>query len=126
MTLRSGADRDRNETGLPRVGEPAVTAGVTQGMRAWMLVLVLAFAAACTAAGTPAPSQTPAPSNLTDAQLKYRLLDGFGRLLFCDPDYYPIARADEQVLAHDRLPGIQADAATFSAIVDHLHIAPSG
>ena len=76
---------------------------------------------------TPAPSPTPspAPGGLTYAQLKYRLIDQFGRLLFCDPDYYPVARADEQSLAHERLPDIQKDGPTFSAILAHLGIAPS-
>src|SRR5881628_773617 len=74
---------------------------------------------------TPAPSPTPspAPGGLTQAQLKYRLVDQFGRLLFCDPDYYPVARADEGALAHERLPEIQKDAPTFSAILVHLGIA---
>jgi len=75
---------------------------------------------------TPAPSRTPspAPGGLSQAQLKYRLIDQFGRLLFCDPDYYPVARGDEQALAHQRLPDIQKDAPTFSAILSHLGIAP--
>ena len=75
---------------------------------------------------TPSPSATPspAPGGLTQAQLKYRIVDQFGRLLFCDPDYYPVARADEQALAHERLPEIQKDAPTFSAILAHLGIAP--
>src|SRR5438034_3953226 len=73
---------------------------------------------------TPSPSATPspAPGGLTPAQLKYRIVDQFGRLLFCDPDYYPVARADEQALAHERLPEIQKDAPTFSAILAHLAI----
>src|SRR5881628_2674840 len=76
---------------------------------------------------TPAPSPTPspAPGGLTQAQLKYRLVDQFGRLLFCDPDYYPVARADEGALAHERLPEIQKDGPTFSAILTHLGIAGS-
>jgi len=72
---------------------------------------------------SPAPTPSPAPGGLTQAQLKYRLVDQFGRLLFCDPDYYPVARANEQALAHERLPEIQKDAATFSAILGHLGIA---
>ena len=76
---------------------------------------------------TPAPSPTPspAPGGLTQAQLRYRLVDQFGRLLFCDPDYYPVARADEGALAHERLPDIQKDAPTFSAILSHLRITPA-
>jgi Hint domain-containing protein len=71
----------------------------------------------------PSPTPSPAPGGLTQAQLKYRLVDQFGRLLFCDPDYYPVARADEGALAHERLPEIQNDAPTFSAILAHLGIA---
>ena len=74
---------------------------------------------------TTSPTPSPAPGGLTQAQLKYRLIDRFGRLFFCDPDYYPVARADEQTLAHDRLPEIQKDAPTFSAILSHLGVAPA-
>src|SRR5437763_14733283 len=42
---------------------------------------------------TPSPTPSPAPGGLTQAQLKYRLVDQFGRRLFCDPDYSPVARA---------------------------------
>jgi len=78
-------------------------------------------------APTPTPTVTPspAPGGLSQAHLKYRLVDRFGRLLFCDPDYYPVARADEGALAHQRLPDIQQDAPTFSAILAHLGIAPA-
>jgi hypothetical protein len=71
---------------------------------------------------SPSPTPSPAPGGLTQAQLKYRLVDQFGRLLFCDPDYYPVARADEGALAHQRLPDIQKDAPTFSAILAHLGV----
>jgi hypothetical protein len=72
---------------------------------------------------TPSPTPSPAPGGLTQAQLKYRIVDRFGPLAFCDPDYYPVARADEQTLAHQRLPDIQKDAPTFGAILVHLGIA---
>ena len=76
---------------------------------------------------TPSPSATPspAPGGLTQAQLKYRIVAQFGPLLFCDPDYYPVARADEQALAHERLPEIQKDAPTFSALLAHLGFTPA-
>ena len=72
---------------------------------------------------TTSPTPSPAPGGLTQAQLRYRLVDRFGPLAFCDPDYYPLARGDEQALAHERLPLIQQDAPTFSAILSHLGIA---
>src|SRR5438874_9293418 len=74
---------------------------------------------------TTSPTPSPAPGGLTQAQLKYGLVDRFGRLLFCDPDYYPVARADEGALAHQRLPDIQQDAPTFSAVLAHLVFAPA-
>lgn len=73
----------------------------------------------------PTPTPSPAPGGLAQAQLKYRIVDQVGRPLFCDPDFYPIARADEQVLADQRLPEIQKDAPTFSAILAYLRIAPA-
>jgi Hint domain len=77
-------------------------------------------------APSPTPIVTPAASGaLTLAQLKYRLVDRFGRLWYCDPDFYPVARSDQDTLAESRFPEIQADVADFSAIVAHLGYAPS-
>ena len=87
-------------------------------------LLVLAFAlllAAC--GGDPFGSPTPAPQPLTIPQLKYRVIDDFGKPWFCDPDFYPIARADEADLARQRFPELQKDAETFSAIVARLKLA---
>jgi Hint domain len=72
------------------------------------------------------PPPTPAPSGaLALAQLKYRVVDRFGRLWYCDPDLYPVARADQDSLAEVRFPDIQKDVETFSIILAHLGYAPS-
>ncbi|HVA24132.1 MAG TPA: hypothetical protein VMW62_07025, partial [Chloroflexota bacterium] len=65
---------------------------------------------------------------LGQADLKLRLLDAFGPLLYCDPDFdfYPVARADEQALALARFPHIQADATMYQAILAHEHLASGG
>ena len=79
-----------------------------------------------TGSPTPSPTITPAVSGaLTLAQLKYRIVDRFGRLWYCDPDFYPVARGDQDALAESRFPAIQADAQTFSAILGHLGYTPS-
>lgn len=70
---------------------------------------------------TPAPP-TPIPSipgGLSPSELKYRVLEEFPDFFFCDPDYYPIAREDENVLAQQRFPEIQSNAEEFSAILKH-------
>jgi hypothetical protein len=77
--------------------------------------------------GTALPIPTSAPptliptlsSALSPTELKYRLLDQYPDFFFCDPDFYPIARADESDLARQRFPEIQANAEEFQAILVH-------
>jgi hypothetical protein len=76
---------------------------------------------------TPAPFPTPEPptliptlpSALSPTELKYRLLAQYPDFFFCDPDYYPIARADEKQLAIERFPELQANAEEFQSILSH-------
>lgn len=131
VTFAAGALESGNCRGVP---------AVPRAMRVWALVL-LAAVVGCGGAATlsspspsatgtvppnptpaPSPTPSPAPGGLTQAQLKYRIVDRFGPLDFCDPDYYPVARADEQVLARQRFPDIQKDVPTFGAILVHLGI----
>ncbi len=76
--------------------------------------------------GTISPARTvvPTPSarNLSLAELKYRLIDQFG-IFYCDPDYYPVARADEKERALARFPEIESQAETFQAILQHTQLA---
>ena len=83
-------------------------------MSARAFLCLLLVAAAC--GGNALASPTPAPSPLPAAELKYRVMDAGGRVEFCDPDYYPIARADEDQLAKARIGDIQKDAETYAAI----------
>ncbi len=88
-------------------------------MRLLVFALALMLAACC---GAPFASPTPTPQPLTVPQLKYRVIDDFGKPWFCDPDFYPIARADEADLARQRFPDLQKDAETFSAIIARLKL----
>ncbi len=70
---------------------------------------------------TPEPA-TPIPTlsgGLSTTELKYRVLEAFPDFFFCDPDFYPVARAEESDLAIQRFPDIQANAETFAAILAH-------
>jgi hypothetical protein len=51
--------------------------------------------------------------------LKYKLLERFPDFFFCDPDFYPIARAEETDLVIQRFPEIQANPEEFQAILSH-------
>ena len=69
-----------------------------------------------------APPATPIPtleSGATPTELKYQVLAQFPKLFFCDPDYYPVARADETDLARQRFPELQANIEEFQAILSH-------
>jgi hypothetical protein len=68
------------------------------------------------------PTDTPIPTlpgGLGPTELKYRILDQFPDLFFCDRDFYPIARADEKDLAQQRFPEIQANSEEFDTILAH-------
>ena len=73
----------------------------------------------------PVPSAMPSVAPVDRADLRYRLVDGLGRPLFCDPDFYPVARADEAALATGHLAAIKSDTPTYAAILAHLGIDPS-
>lgn len=85
-------------------------------------MLLLATLAAITACGTavPAASPTPLPSPLAEAELKYRVMDAGGRIEFCDPDFYPVARADEAEVAKTKIGDVQKDADTYAAITKRV------
>ena len=77
--------------------------------------------------GTPPPFPTiepptpiPAlPSGASPTELKYKVLEQYPDLFFCDPDFYPVARYDELSLALDRFPELQANLEEFQAILSH-------
>ena len=86
------------------------------GMRAFALVVVLL--AAC-GGGLASASASPLVA-LSVAELKYRVMDTGGRIEFCDPDFYPIARANEEDLAKAKLAEIQRDTETYAAITKRV------
>lgn len=78
-------------------------------------VAVVPFALTACAAPVAVPPASPLPV----VELRYRVFEQVGRPWYCDRDFYPIAREDEKVLARQRLPEMQADAATYAAILTH-------
>lgn len=77
--------------------------------------------------GTSVPPETPQPptpiptlaGGLSTTELKYKVLEAFPDFFFCDPDFYPIARAEESDLAIQRFSEIQANPEVFQAILAH-------
>jgi hypothetical protein len=51
-------------------------------------------------------------------------MDAAGRISFCDPDFYPIARADEGDLARAKIAEIQRDGETYAAITRRVGADP--
>jgi len=92
-----------------------------------LIVLALALALTFAACEGGVPTPTPPPQPLNVAEMKYRVMDELGRPWFCDPDFYPIARADERELAQQRFGEVQKDPTVFAAILTHLKMpaAPS-
>ncbi len=87
-----------------------------------LLAVVACGATPAPAAGTPTPS-LGAPG--TQPQLKFAVMDAAGTPVYCDPDFYPVARdGGEQANAIKVYPQIKADAQTYAAIVAHEHLPP--
>jgi len=62
-------------------------------------------------------------SGYSQAQLEYRLFSNFPNVFWCDPDFYPIARAgQEQQNAIAQFPAIKANQAEYSAILAYLNL----
>ncbi|MDQ2942175.1 MAG: Hint domain-containing protein [Candidatus Dormibacteraeota bacterium] len=81
---------------------------------------------AIAACGSAAPAPAPVGSPHSVSELKFGVIDAVGPPVYCDPDFYPIARPDgEKANATAKYPEIQADAEAYSAIVAHEHL-PSG
>ena len=92
-------------------------------MRLKVAVGVVIVALACGSVGSGGGS---VGSPLTINQLKFKVMDSVGVPVFCDPDFYPIARlGGEEANADKYYPQIKADAELYAAIVAHEHL-PSG
>ena len=98
------------------------------------LVLVIGTLAGCSLLATPdsgshGPSPSPNPSATTgatesQAELKLGLIDSYGPLWYCDPDFFPIAHGEEIDNAKARWPDVLADAAV-KAITRKLGLDPA-
>lgn len=92
-------------------------------MRLRLAVCLVLVAAACGSAGG---GGSAVGSPMSVDQLKLKVIDSVGAPVFCDPDFYPIARAGgEQASADTFYPQIKANAELYTAIVAHEHL-PSG
>ncbi len=87
------------------------------------LLIVVLVAACGGSASTPAPTDGPPQ---TDAALRHALVEAFGPLWYCDPDFFPIQRADEIDSARERWAEVEADAEAFAVITAGIGIPPDG
>jgi hypothetical protein len=92
-------------------------------MRLKLAVAIVLLAVACGSAGGGGGG--PVGSPLSIDQLKFKVMDAVGVPLYCDPDFYPIARAQgEETNADAYYSQIRANPQQYSAIVAHEHLPP--
>lgn len=88
------------------------------------LLLAAVALGACTGGANPSgPSASSA--TLAEPALKEALLVRFGDLAYCDPDLYPVARADEEAAARDHVAEMRADRDAWIAIAGRVGFDPS-
>ncbi len=98
------------------------------GRVASLAIVVAALAAliaGCAGAASGGPSASAGGSPVTEAAAKEAVFVRFGPLVYCDPDYYPVARADEAIAATEHLAAMRADTAAWAAISSRLGFDPA-
>jgi len=78
------------------------------------------------ASSQPPRASPPSSGPLTTGQLRVALVDQLGQRWYCDPDEYPVARADQQQRATERFDEMRADADNFQAAAASLGLDPNG
>ena len=82
-----------------------------------LLIMAAIYSSAC------APQQPVPTVTYSVPELKYLLLSEFENVFYVDPDFYPVAReGQEEKNALGQFPGIKANTAEFSAILEHLSL----
>jgi hypothetical protein len=114
----SGCTRER---GAYRAGVNARLAG------RWSLLLaVLLVSVACGGLSDSGSSPSPDSHALSIPALKLAVLNEVGgRLVYCDPDQFPLAVPDLLESARARLPAIRADRDAFQAILEYEQLSSS-
>lgn len=87
----------------------------------WLLVFAL-LVAGCAPQTDAVPTIVATPGRtLSAADVQYALIDHFGGVFYCDPDFYPVGRPGvEEQRTQEQFPTIQADAQRYAAILQHL------
>ncbi len=93
--------------------------------RTIVLAVLAALVAGCAAAASGGPTASTGGSSLTGPAAKEALFVRFGPLVYCDPDYYPVARTDEATAATEHLAAMRADTAAWAAIAARLGFDPA-
>ena len=91
---------------------------------ACLAIVVLSGCSLLGAGGSPGATVIPVGSggSMTAGQLRVALVEQFGPRWWCDPDFYPLARADEQAIALQRFAAMQAEGDVFGAVVAQLRL----
>ncbi len=111
---------------LSACAPPSATAGVGESTPVMITADVSTVIASGGGSEVPVPTAGPPtaiptlPGGLSMTELKYKVLDQFPDFFFCDPDFYPIARAEESDLALLAFPDLQANEDEFNAILSHI------
>lgn len=80
---------------------------------------------------TEGPSPTPVPptpiptlpsSSISVTELKYRVLGQYPNFFYCDPDFYPVPRDNELMLAKERFAELQNNEEVIQSILSHNNL----
>jgi hypothetical protein len=90
------------------------------------LLVTFAFVAIITASCGVLSRPDPTGSPLTNPELRYKLVEQFGRPAYCDPAEPPGGRLDDPSVAVQRFPEIERDPTALRVIAAHLGLPENG
>ena len=93
-----------------------------------LALAMLLLLCACGSVGRPiGPGVSPQPSpQLSETDLKYRLVDGLGAPVYCDPSEYPVARVEDPAAVAQQVAALRSqNPSVFDAIIRHEHLDPA-
>jgi len=91
------------------------------GLLAWGIAgLAGCSALEATVPGQASPTPPPIGFGLSATEIKYSLIEALGEPFFCDPDYYPVAQADEGELAQAWFEQVDESSEEFQSILRRL------
>jgi hypothetical protein len=114
VTIPTSSIVGRSATSIPTSTSPITPTAIVERSATSIPTSTSPITPTALAAPSALPGQTLSPT-----ELKYRLIDRFGTIFYCDPDAYPVARELDAQEIERRVSEIEQNTEEFQVILRH-------